>query len=85
MLRGTFWWLQSVLEKAKEKVGEYVKKAGEVFQEDGAVGKQFTPEGAAGDHSFFQGRQGRCDCSSLGPALAILTNCLPYSLHVRLE
>eukprot|EP00884_Botryococcus_braunii_P013791 jgi/Botrbrau1/22412/Bobra.0091s0017.1 len=39
---------KTVLEKAKEKVGEYVKKAGQVFEEDGAIGKQFTPEGHAG-------------------------------------
>lgn len=38
----------SILEKAREKIGKVVEKAGEVFEETGAVGKQFTPHGAAG-------------------------------------
>lgn len=39
----------SVMEKAHEAVGKVVEKAGEMFEETGAVGKQFTPEGAAGE------------------------------------
>lgn len=56
--------LQTVLEKAKEKVGEYVKAAGQVFEEDGAIGKQFTPEGKAGA-SLLTNAQPCADCTSM--------------------
>jgi hypothetical protein len=37
--------------------GEMVEKVGEAFKEDGSVGRQFTPEGSAGEGA--KGQKGR--------------------------
>eukprot|EP00775_Hariotina_reticulata_P011783 gene11783-11928_t len=38
----------SIIEKMREGVGKVTEKVGEMFKEDGSVGHQFTPDGAAG-------------------------------------
>ncbi|KAF8072443.1 hypothetical protein HT031_000102 [Scenedesmus sp. PABB004] len=38
----------SVVEKMREGVGKVTERLGEMFKDDGAVGKQFTPEGSVG-------------------------------------
>lgn len=38
----------SLTEKIRESVGKVTEKVGEMFKEDGKVGQQFTPKGAAG-------------------------------------
>eukprot|EP00878_Enallax_costatus_P000055 GHUV01000067.1.p1 GENE.GHUV01000067.1~~GHUV01000067.1.p1 ORF type:complete len:155 (+),score=41.06 GHUV01000067.1:146-610(+) len=38
----------SITEKIREGVGKVTEKVGEMFKEDGKVGHQFTPKGAAG-------------------------------------
>ncbi|KAK9805263.1 hypothetical protein WJX72_009625 [[Myrmecia] bisecta] len=39
---------KSILQKAKDKVGEGMEKVAQAFEKDGSVGKQFQPEGAVG-------------------------------------
>lgn len=42
-------WLTECIVCVVAAAGKVTEKVGEVFQEHGAVGKQFTPEGSAGE------------------------------------
>jgi len=55
--------LSSSLPRMPACAGKVTEKVGEMFEETGAVGKQFTPQGAAGE-----GAEGKLDVE--GPCMA---------------